>query len=471
MIRELVRIGSLRQLILFSFFLALLPLLILLWQTQQSLSSMAQIADGQARSAVDLTRDIELLQKHSVDLERLVRQYQIVNQDVLRQQIAKRLDQIALTLQSSCQSERFTQDCETIRSLLDQLDENNTEATQGYFSQLNQALAKLETNSRNWLDARLEQQRQRVELTQSRVAWQTLALLLITLLMVWGASQLLLGPIQALGGLVNAIGGQQKSLPATGFQYPRELSQLDTRLRWLAHRLQELESVRHAMLRHASHELKTPLASMIEGSSLLADEVVGELNSEQKEVVSLLQSSVLRLSDLVEELLDYNRLLQEAEARPSLLDTEGLLAQICESHQLNATQQNMQLKAESTIPQLWADKNLLTRILDNLINNAIAYGTPGKPIEVKVWQEQTNQFIRVTNAHLQQGSLDTQSLLEPFARGQQQRNDGLKGSGLGLAIVSDCVRMMQGKIELVGAGSGNFTVLISLPSKAQEETQ
>ncbi|WP_410922348.1 histidine kinase dimerization/phospho-acceptor domain-containing protein, partial [Pseudomonas aeruginosa] len=64
-------------------------------------------------------------------------------------------------------------------------------------------------------------------------------------------------------------------------------------------------------LRHISHELKTPLASMREGTELLADEVAGPLTLDQKEVVAILDNSSKQLQLLIEQLLDYNRKLSE----------------------------------------------------------------------------------------------------------------------------------------------------------------
>ncbi|MFP1591849.1 histidine kinase dimerization/phospho-acceptor domain-containing protein [Escherichia coli] len=64
---------------------------------------------------------------------------------------------------------------------------------------------------------------------------------------------------------------------------------------------------RHQFLRHLSHELKTPLASMREGTELLADQVVGPLTPEQKEVVSILDSSSRNLQKLIKVLSYYNR--------------------------------------------------------------------------------------------------------------------------------------------------------------------
>ena len=459
-----MQLGSLRQIILFSFFLALLPLMILLWQTQQSLQHVVQLYATQARQAVDLTRDIELLQRRSRDLERLVRQYNIIKNAQLQGLISQQLQQVLQSLSNLCDQAPQQTLCEQLKDTLARLDENSDENTLSlYFAGLSQQLNEFETLVAEQLDASLASQQLQVSDMQSRLTWQTLALVLTTVLMVWGGSQLILGPVQQLRNLINAIGTRDKALPLRRFEHPYELAQLDTRLRWLAFRLQELESVRHAMLRHASHELKTPLASLSEGCALLADEVVGELSTSQREVVGLLNDSVRRMQNLVEELLDYNRLLQDAESRPVQLAIAPFLDEVLTSHRLTAAQQHQQIDCQIEAQNWLVDKNLLTRVMDNLLNNAVAYGLQDSTIVLRIWNDENHQMLQVTNASQSTQSLDPKRLLEPFERGGQERNDGRRGSGLGLSIVADCVRMMGGKLDIVAAGSGEFSVLVSIP--------
>ncbi|WP_411019242.1 histidine kinase dimerization/phospho-acceptor domain-containing protein, partial [Salmonella sp. s52026] len=91
------------------------------------------------------------------------------------------------------------------------------------------------------------------------------------------------------------------------FTGPRELRSVGKRIIWLSERLAWLESQRHQFLRHLSHELKTPLASMREGTELLADRVAGPRTPEQQEIVEFLDSSSRNLQKLIEHLLDYKR--------------------------------------------------------------------------------------------------------------------------------------------------------------------
>ena len=81
--------------------------------------------------------------------------------------------------------------------------------------------------------------------------------------------------------MINRPGGQI-SRGYGCFKGPRELRSVGQRIIWLSERPAWLESQRHQFLRHISHELKTPLASMREGTELLADEVAGPLSPEQK---------------------------------------------------------------------------------------------------------------------------------------------------------------------------------------------
>jgi two-component system sensor histidine kinase GlrK len=97
------------------------------------------------------------------------------------------------------------------------------------------------------------------------------------------------------------------------------------RIIWLSERLSWLESQRHQFLRHISHELKTPLASMREGTELLADQVVGPLTAEQKEVVAILDDSSRNLQKLIEQLLDYNRKLADGAVELEDVEIEPLV--------------------------------------------------------------------------------------------------------------------------------------------------
>merc|ERR1712137_1381276 len=137
-------------------------------------------------------------------------------------------------------------------------------------------------------------------------------------------------------------------------------------------RLQQLEHIRTALLRHAAHELKTPLASIKEGCSLLSENVVGELNNSQREVLSLLSSSTQRLNTLVEKLLDYNLLLQQAQPKLIQYKPKLLIDACIEDYALAI--QNRDVIVDVQVEEVILDEELFRRILDNLVSNAVAHG-------------------------------------------------------------------------------------------------
>jgi two-component system sensor histidine kinase GlrK len=103
--------------------------------------------------------------------------------------------------------------------------------------------------------------------------WQALVLFLLSLALVLLFTRMIIGPVKGIERMINRLG---KGVAGhTVFTGPRELRSVGQRIIWLSERLAWLESQRHQFLRHLSHELKTPLASMREGTELLADRSPG----------------------------------------------------------------------------------------------------------------------------------------------------------------------------------------------------
>ena len=104
----------------------------------------------------------------------------------------------------------------------------------------------------------------------------------MTLALVLLFTRMIIGPVKGVERMINRLGEGRPLGNMASFKGPREIRALGQRILWLSERLAWLESQRHEFLRHISHELKTPLASMREGTELLADEVAGPLTADQK---------------------------------------------------------------------------------------------------------------------------------------------------------------------------------------------
>jgi two-component system sensor histidine kinase GlrK len=263
--------------------------------------------------------------------------------------------------------------------------------------------------------------------------------------------------------MIRSIGQASHHFPHDKVDGPRELTELGEQLRWLASRLQQLEALRLILLRHASHELKTPLSSIREGCALLSEQLVGPLNAQQMEVVSLLNGSADRLSVLTEQLLDYNKLLQQAKPEFDWHDSETLLQNCFNDHALSLQQREQKIVLDCQLPRIYTDSMLFRRILDNLINNAQAYGAEGSNVWVNLRQHDKFMLLDVANNGTPIPAELRAKLFEPFQRGKAPRFDAVQGSGLGLSIVADCARLLGGLAEIIDVNYADVCIQVRLP--------
>ncbi len=149
-------------------------------------------------------------------------------------------------------------------------------------------------------------------------------------------TRMIIGPVKGIERMINQLGAGKSLDDAALFTGPRELRSVGKRIIWLSERLAWLESQRHQFLRHLSHELKTPLASMREGTELLADRVAGPLTSEQQEIVEILDNSSRNLQKLIEQLLDYNRKQADGPVAREAVDLVELVENVVAAHSLPA---------------------------------------------------------------------------------------------------------------------------------------
>ena len=458
--------ASLRQLVLLSFFLALIPVAVLMWQSHKALSGVSKHAVTEAESSISSVRRAENMQNLVVDIERAVRQYAVIKTDALARVASSHLNNYQSLLPLVCNNIGQPQLCQqqqlqlaTIMSDFRSLSSAQLEPILQQFRLQQQQLTQ-----QIWLmlEKNLQAQQRFVVDSQQQLAWQTVALVFLTLLLVMWASGRITAPVRKLDKMIRAI-GQQHQFPDEKLTGPRELTELGEQLRWLSSRLQQLEALRLILLRHASHELKTPLSSIREGCSLLSEQLVGPLNPQQLEVVGLLNGSADRLSVLTEQLLDYNRLLQQAKPEPDWHSPKQLLSECFNDHALSLQQRGQIIELHCPLDTIYTDATLFRRILDNLINNAQAYGSQNSPVWVKLYQQEHQLVLDVGNNGNPIPTALREKLFEPFQRGTTPRFDAVQGSGLGLSIVADCARLLGGHADIVDVIYADVCIRVRLP--------
>lgn len=464
-----MQLGSLRQLTLVSFVVVLVPLVLLVGYSQIKLSEIGQIATNEAEYSVSTVRRVSKMEGLSVDIERLVRQYHIVKKDALKPLIGKSTQRFTEYQMPVCLQLLEKRNCSSLTERIDWINQYSGTDDQllldAQLAEFKQNLNDLAAQVDSSLDKRIQDQQIYVSSVQQTQFWLTACLLGASFLLIVLGSKAILKPVSRLERLITAISKQEDTLPAISTSGPKELIVLEQKLHRLGGRLIQLENLRHALLRHASHELKTPLASIKEGCSLLTEQVVGSLNPEQEEVLSLLNSSTDRLNLLIVQLLDYNLLLQQAKPVFSKIDTHRFFEEFVIENSLAIKQHDNQMDMKIELPTIFADHKLFRRILDNLVSNAIAHGSKGRPINIKLYQQGNMQVLDFANRGQKIDAEQRHVLFQPFSRGEGVRNDRVTGSGLGLSIVADCARMMFGKAEIIDVDYADVCIRVQIPSK------
>ncbi len=140
---------------------------------------------------------------------------------------------------------------------------------------------------------------------RQRLFLQSALLVPLTLVVVLAVTFWIGRPLRQIDRAISELGRGTFS-HAIEVSGPLDLERLGRQLEWLRQRLLDLAQERNRFLRHMSHELKTPLANIREGTDLLMDGAVGELESGQREVTAILRDNGIKLQRLIENLLSFS---------------------------------------------------------------------------------------------------------------------------------------------------------------------
>ncbi|MGL4720733.1 MAG: sensor histidine kinase [Kluyvera intermedia] len=467
---------SLRQLVTLSFLLILLPLLVLAWQAWQSLNMLSAQAEQTNRTTLIDARRSEAMANIALDMERSYRQYCVLDDPTLakvyqnqRKRYGDMLEAHAGVLPDVTLYQQLRQNLNDL-ALLQCTNSGPQKSAAERLAAFSSANSELVQATRTVVFSRGQQLQQAIAERGQFFGWQALVLFLVSLAMVLLFTRMIIGPVKGIESMINRLGEGQSLDGEVMFRGPRELRSVGQRIVWLSERLSWLESQRHQFLRHLSHELKTPLASMREGTELLADQIVGPLNAEQKEVVAILDSSSRNLQTLIEQLLDYNRKLSETAIHMEPVTLAPLVEMVVSAHSLPARAKMMRTQVDLQAPSCLAEPTLLMNALDNLYSNAVHYGTESGNIYLHSRREGTKVIIDIINTGTPIPDAEKLMIFEPFYQGSHQRKGAVKGSGLGLSLARDSVRKMHGELYLSDAQDGNVCFRIELPTPGLEKT-
>lgn len=460
---------SLMQLVLLGFAGVVFPLVLLVVQAASAYQELSTQAGLNAREAVAFTRRSQSLQTLALDMERLSRQYLVVEDATLLALLNSQLVDFEQLVKQPYSLFPTSSAQESLEALLGKQQPDQLTSF-AYFSKLVDLTDVLTSQTQENVDARLQAMQNQLQELQKQLIWQFLLLVSLSLLLVMYFTWRLLRPIDYLQKRISSLANPHNNKKTKQLQVgPTELIQLDIHLNWLEEQLGEIEQQKAQFLRHISHELKTPLASIREAGDLLHEEVLGDLTPSQKEVTGLLEQNSRRLQQLIEQLLDYNLLQGKKQLDFAPLQVEQLVLRLLEPWQPLLAKRKQQVNLPEAGLKMEGDISLIRSTLDNLLTNALHYGDADYPIQIRAGVTATSQWIEVENAGDAIPANEQARLFDPFYQGSSRRKGAVKGSGLGLSIAADCMKAHGGQLTL--QTSSNYCIVFKLtwPTISLEE--
>lgn len=418
---------------------------------------MAQSRDSTAQ-AIELSTAAQSLSERSQAMERAARQSLVLGDPQLRQVFRDGTRQARDILQRLQDNELPTEMAnrwrDQLRFIEQQLDgpvetalDRERDVARA-FRELDRRSALIAQQVQSIIARRNEALQARFEKSRQMLTQQVVGAIVLAAIMAVGFGIWLARPFRRLERAIVDL-GENRLVQPIDIPGPPDVQRVGQQLEWLRQRLTELDADKARFLRHISHELKTPLASMHEGVAVLGDGVAGPLNDSQAEVVSILRHNTTQLQQQIEALLRFNAAAFEArELRRQPTDLRQLVDEQVEDQRLRWQARQLTVSVHGRCPALPLDGPKIASALGNLLSNAIRFSPVGGRIDINLSQADGRVVLDIRDEGAGIAPEDRDRVFEPFFRGTRQPVDAPKGSGIGLSIVQEYIQAHGGRMTL-----------------------
>ena len=280
------------------------------------------------------------------------------------------------------------------------------------------------------------------------IAW-TVSIIAVLLLAAFAFARYLARPLRELAVAVERVGRGETPppLPESGTS---EIAAVNRGFNAMLANLRQIERDRAILLAGVSHDLRTPLARLRLGI---------ELRDADAATRAGMVSDIQEMDRIIDQFLDFAR--DEAATATEPIDVDAALAACIERHTRSDRDVRWQAGASARVRIKPA---ALSRIANNLIDNALAYGRP--PVDVSTTRRGNMVAIDVADRGVGIPAGDVERLKQPFTRAGEARTreDGAAGAGLGLAIVDRIARLHGGGFDLLPREGGGTIARVTLPA-------
>jgi len=225
----------------------------------------------------------------------------------------------------------------------------------------------------------------------------------------------------------------------------------------------ELSDLKTRFVSTVSHEFRTPLSTILSSAALIGKYQDADQRDKRERHVERIKESVRLMNDMLEDLLSLGRLDEGLiEAKDETFNFSDFIAAfVNEMQELAKSGQRINLY-NAGLGAITSDKNLLKKLLLNLVSNAIKFSPEDSAIDINCEQTGDQLKVSVKDSGIGISHDDQEHLFERFFRARNASN--IQGTGLGLHIVSKYLELLRGKITLLSElGNGSiFTILIPI---------
>lgn len=468
--------ASFPKLLVVGFAMVALPLIIALVNNAISIDRFANRSQLAVQQAVQSTQSSRKLAELLGTLERNARQMAIVGDrsllatyEINREEFRKTIAGFAvlpLAVEQKSALDDIVAGEAAIHAVLSRTPPGSVEvrrAAEG-FPALAARMGGIIDSGDRMISREIEQMRETAAQARLITVWQLLALVPVALLLAGGFIVLIARPIRQIDAAIRRMGSGDFSAQV-GVSGPRDLQLLGRRIEWLRYRLSELEQQKNRFLRQVSHELKTPLTALREGSELLSEEVLGKLTPEQQEVAGILRTNSIELQRLIEDLLSYGAAgFHRSEMRFAPVEVRRVIARVLDDQNLALRARALRISPRIDDITLEADFEKLRVMLDNLVSNAAKFAPEGSVIELEARSDGRQLVLEVADAGPGIPPAERERVFDPFYRGRNVAAGRLRGSGIGLSIVRDHAQAHGGSVEVLdGPAHSGARLRLSLP--------
>src|SRR5260221_3538212 len=454
------------------------PLLFALFSNALAFERLAGLSEQAVHSAVKVTQASRSLVGVITSLERSARKYAVAGEATLldayranRASFLKIPSQVdAMTLSDNQRSEvaAIERQEESLNQLIARTGptpELSRRLPREFATLAEHGLALVQMGDRV-IEEGIEELRMEAEKSRNNVFWLMIALLPTAVILIASFTFLISRPITQVTESIRGLGEGQFARPIR-IEGPGDMVRLGAQLDWLRERLVTLEAPKTRFLQHISHELKTPLTALREGSDLLSSCVVGNLNAEQREIARILQENSIELRKLIEGLLNYSAVHAQASYLDAkIVQLRDVVRRVVNDRKLAIVAKEIRIELNCEHVTAYCDEEKIRIVLDNLLSNAVKYSPERGLVSIKLYKESGDAVFEVLDEGPGISPTDREKIFEAFYRGTDMPVAAIKGSGLGLSIVKEYVQLHKGRIEVLDGPGAHFR--IRFPRKKME---